>query len=353
VISSDLARALLGCPRGRRLCLDLSGIDPVAVLARLSAPPRGSRQRIRWSEPVPYSEVVLERIAALIRDRWTGDGRDRLDHDDLWSALDLAAAFATYWQPPEENDLVAADPSVLTELALVAEAVAAHPLAERWTHPVEAGDQLHVGWTDQRGRQIQPPDLTGTAARLAHWRATVGRPGAPGSQWWSVPAPYGIVATTASIPGGIPAGLVFVEDAQGWTRARVTPLRPSPGARVLELAGPGDWTDLVRRHPIDVTRSHAQAWHDVTGRDGPWLIPDWAAVATEYDGVHLTIMGYLTAAGRAWEIGGGLTLLGGWDPDATYWLTDCLEQVGPASTWFLDADDDASATFGWREALVR
>lgn len=37
-------------------------------------------------------------------------------------------------------------------------------------------------------------------------------------------------------------------------------------------------------------------WYRTTGRDGSWVIPDWSQVAHDYDGVHLSIAGYLTAA---------------------------------------------------------
>jgi hypothetical protein len=36
-------------------------------------------------------------------------------------------------------------------------------------------------------------------------------------------------------------------------------------------------------------------------------------------------------------------MLGGWNPDQTYWLTDVLTHAGPAQAWHIDGDD----VLGW------
>jgi len=348
VITTAVTRGLLAAPRGRRLCLDVSGVDPVGVLARLTVTPPGSRQIIRWMEVESYPEVVLDRLTALIEARWADpEHRPELSADQLWSALDVAVAFATYWQPPDRDDEAVATPQLIAALAGVAEVVVAHDLVTRWARPLDSGEQLHVGWCDVSGRSLGAPLLTGVADRLRRL-CTRARTGADSSTWWSAPAAYGLVATTSASTGRVPSGLVFVEDGQGWTRARTTPLRARPGSRVLELTCPDDWSELVQRHPIDVSASRGQAWRSSTGLDGPWLMPDWSAVARTYDGVHLSTWGYLTTAGRPLALPGGHTVLSGWDPDATFWLTDCLAAAGPAQDWVRDPEDDDEA-FGWRE----
>ncbi len=63
-----------------------------------------------------------------------------------------------------------------------------------------------------------------------------------------------------------------------------------------------DRSDVVRwsvTHPLDVTRSRDQYWPDVTGGHKPWFIPDWLAVSRDYDAVHLSVLAYLSTAGRA------------------------------------------------------
>jgi hypothetical protein len=64
-------------------------------------------------------------------------------------------------------------------------------------------------------------------------------------------------------------------------------------------------------------------------------------VADVWDGVHLTVAGYLTTAGRALDVEEQYaTVLAGWDPDATYWLADVLRPAGPATRWVRDADGE-------------
>lgn len=156
--------------------------------------------------------------------------------------------------------------------------------------------------------------------------------------------------TTRSLPEGptsrsgirtplsVPVGLVLVEDEMGWRSARTWPVQPPPGARVYEVTHPGAWAALVERHPLAVTASRRHDWWRVTGWDGAWAVPDWEVVATEYDGVHLTVDGYLSAAGRAVPVAVPgtrpvRTMLAGWDPDATWWLTDLLADLGQPTDW--------------------
>ncbi len=62
--------------------------------------------------------------------------------------------------------------------------------------------------------------------------------------------------------------------------------------------GAADWAHLCRTYPLDVTNSRRHDWYRVTGRGGRWLLPDWSRVADDWDAVHLSGWGYLTAATR-------------------------------------------------------
>ena len=77
----------------------------------------------------------------------------------------------------------------------------------------------------------------------------------------------------------------------------------------------------------------ANNWHG-----GAWLIPDWVAVASDYDAVHLAVIGYLTTAGRALPVLDACTVLAGWDPDQTFWLTDILKESGEPTEWSINQD---------------
>lgn len=140
--------------------------------------------------------------------------------------------------------------------------------------------------------------------------------------------------------------LAFVEDTFGFDRARVARLEPIDGCRVLELVTPQDWTSLVDAHPLDATRAREDSWPEVTGGQGPWFLPDWYGVSREYDAVHLTVLAYLSTAGRALACQVGNTVLAGWGPHVTYWFTDTLTEVETPSTW-ATVTDEVSLTPRW------
>lgn len=149
----------------------------------------------------------------------------------------------------------------------------------------------------------------------------------------------GLAATTRALPEGS-AALWLTEDEMGWTSAEVVPCTVEDGARALEIAGPQDWAALVAAHPLDVTASRQPDWFEaVDAREGAWVIPDWPAVAEEYDGVHVTVLGWLTTSGQAVPVGpGATTTLAGWGPDTTWWLADVQHPSGGGRRWVRDDD---------------
>ena len=261
-------------------------------------------------------------------------------HDALTASVDAAR----YWQEPDDEDRVLADPAVALELVPLAEEVARAPASGWWEEPLAAHDQHAVGWPEDGGR-IVVPWRTGSRAALRTWtaettaaeeRARRERPTDPraswSGEWWSVPHVSGLLVSRR-----LPAGLDLVEDSFGWSSARTWPVRPGPAARVFEVTGPAAWTDLVERHPLDVTASRRHVWWRTTGRDGAWALPDWAAVGEEFDAVHLTVDGYLAAAGRALPVrtasGPAGTVLAGWDPGSTWWLVDPPPELEQPTDW--------------------
>jgi hypothetical protein len=104
-----------------------------------------------------------------------------------------------------------------------------------------------------------------------------------------------------------------------------------------QLTGAGDLLDLFGKLPLACWRLEAppdvrivevdgpQAWHDLCvkypaiGEDGQ-LVPDWSAIAKDWDAVHLTLGGLLTAEQVRVESQDGWTTLWGWDCEQTVWL---------------------------------
>ncbi|MBG6192440.1 hypothetical protein IWX64_003412, partial [Arthrobacter sp. CAN_A212] len=87
--------------------------------------------------------------------------------------------------------------------------------------------------------------------------------------------------------------------------------------------------------PMNVTASRRHDWFRCTTRDGEWVIPDWEKVSERWDAVHVTVLAYLSSANRALQIDANTsTVLAGWNPDTTIWLTDVVrEWDGPRQHW--------------------
>ena len=125
------------------------------------------------------------------------------------------------------------------------------------------------------------------------------------------------------------------------------PVRPD--ARVFEVHRPADWVRLVTTYPA-TGRSHPE-WElpginqhprtldvllAIDGQHGArtsirrHLVPDWAAVAADFDGVHLSWAGFLTAEGYVSDIGDGdVALLRYWFSERTHWLHDVFTEPVP------------------------
>jgi hypothetical protein len=151
--------------------------------------------------------------------------------------------------------------------------------------------------------------------------------------WWSGPL-GGTIWTSRGNIGDLPAvGLACAEDPLGEEEFEIWAVGIDPDARVYEVHEPGDWGRLAATHPRDVTASRRHDWSGWTGREGRWILPDWRSVAAQWDGVHVSVAGYLSTAGMAVESGGGsATLLAGWDADQTLWLRDVFTDTRQLTT---------------------
>jgi hypothetical protein len=272
------------------------------------------------------------------------DRDDRTPDDAAAHALAAATGSARPWQNPDEVDRVLAVDQVRRALDPLAGCVAAEAPAW-WSAPVDLTGQQFIEWVDPDTPSLS---LGGAAGKLDLWRAgtldeearAVGWAGEVSGSWWSAPCLSGLPHTTRLRSGAGPVGLSFVEDGFGWTSARSVPVVPTREPRVLEITGPEDWVELVARYPCEVHHSRRHDWRLATGLEASWRIPDYRAVAGDFDAVHLTVRGYLTASGVALGPGPWRTVLAGWAPDATYWLTDCLAATGPPQRWATDPSGD-------------
>lgn len=270
----------------------------------------------------PIDDLVAPLAAVELRD---------LTAAEWHAALSETTGDAMYWQEPWARDRVLADPAHRPALRDFAERAVAFGLPGWWSAPPSAEQALC---------RFDDAALPSSASEvLARWaveeregkhRALAERASdvtaSISGEWWSTP-PHGLPVTTRIVDGE-PTRLTLMEDEWGWERASVAPAVLPRSPRILTIAGPDDWAALVRAHPLEVTASRRHDWYRVTGRDGRWLIPDWAAVAEHHDAVHLTPLGYLRTATRAIPVDDShATVLAGWGPGETYWLVDV--EAGP------------------------
>ncbi|WP_243790917.1 hypothetical protein [Saccharopolyspora gloriosae] len=318
------AEDLVSGPRGRRLCF--------AAVAG------------------PHLPTTFGIDAARIADFFDELGDGDVDFLASWEEsafLDPLAESvdrARYWQEPDEVDRALALPDVRRALVPTARAIASAPAVQRWFEPIDLGRQFHAEFA-----HTGPPGTGRAAKALADWRTSTvederrarNRPADPAAPfsgfWWS--SPTGEVVDSTCAPHGMgPLGLCLVEDDFGPEEAWCRSVRPTGAPRIFEITGPAAWSELAGRYPLEVSLSRRHDWWKVTGRAGRWVIPDWTAVAADYDAVHLTVAGYLTGAGRALPVGEACSVLAGWNPGQTFWLTDVIV-VGPAVRWHGDAAD--------------
>lgn len=325
-ISDEL---LLG-PRGRRLCLAcVSNTDEAVRSAvfwlryRFESQP-GTAARMGWRHAESSDDPVFSEadLAALIRHADLNAISDEAVREAMRETVD----HARYWQEPDGADVIAALPAVRDALVPVADRLATAMPA--LTAPF-ATAQWAVDW---RVASDSAPIERSPAAVLARWsseqledekRAARERPTDPSANWsgtwWSVPQQ--LLETRANVMDA----LELVEDFLGWEIATVIPVRGS--GRVLEIGSADQWADLCREYPMEVTASRRHDWFRVTGRGGRWVIPDWEQVAKRWDAVHLTTLGYLSAATRQIDVDREFaTVIAGWGPDSTIWLTDVARE---------------------------
>jgi hypothetical protein len=248
---------------------------------------------------------------------------------------------AMYWQPPDDEDVVAAKADVITALQPIAHAIARSPSTAWWTGPIDLENQWIVD-LHEPAEPATSPAPGNAAAKLAEWRrltiadnalARRDRPADPaahyGGWWWSSPIGTDLLRTTGTLPAAGPAQLYWEEDGFGLNAATVWTTEVHGIPRVYEIRAPEDWVSLTRRYPLDVTDGRKHDWFKVTGCDGTWHIPDWERVSRDWDAVHLTVAGYLTTATRLLGIDDRTaTVLAGWNPDETFWLSDLLTPAG-------------------------
>lgn len=262
------------------------------------------------------------------------------------------AAQSMYWEEPDDLDRLAVRPEVMTALRPFAESLCGSDATDWWDTSVDQTSQWEVQWE----HEAHQPSAHSSHEILRQWHRTTVAAEAWAAKnlpadhhypysgtWWSAP-PAELVQTTRQLWDNTCAGMWFVEDCCGEERVRTRRAEIS-AQRIFEIGSPEDWIYLCRMYPLEVTAQKRHDWYRSTGRAGEWTMPDWAEVAADYDGVHLTVAGYLRAAGRALPTGPNTaSVLAGWNPDTTYWFTGYGQPRSDWNEWIVERQAD---TFSW------
>ncbi len=332
-----LAEQLVAGPRGRALCV-FAGL-PAAAWSNLwdleLEPDMGGA--VPWYRAAQDHALTDSQYQSVRTLRLALTEPDVLDAAAVRGALEHTVENAVYWQEPRDEELVGSIPELVAPLHTIAQSIEALPEVDWWTAPYSAVQHQVRFLPFDEVAAVESP-ATEILADAFRSRGPSERPGYM-SGWWSAP-PFGLVRSCPA-PGGEPSGLFLVEDGFGQQRASVH-VATSSRPRVLEIDSGESWAELCRGHRLDVTKDRSGAWFVTTGlAETRWVMPDWRSVGEEYDAVHLQVGAYLAASGTAIEVEPGVhSVIAGWAPGETFWLTDVVEVEPHGRIFVKDRDDD-------------
>jgi hypothetical protein len=93
-------------------------------------------------------------------------------------------------------------------------------------------------------------------------------------------------------------------------------------AKVIEIRSPADYLDLCERYPL--SRPTTNNWREHGVQTPRVLSPAWSRVREEWDGVHVSVSGHLTATGIPVRLGSHTAIWIEVDSEHTTWFTNAL-----------------------------
>jgi hypothetical protein len=265
---------------------------PVAAMTFVLAARRGLRPA-QLAEPATVTALASTALRTM--NPWTGD-----------AAYHRAAALAGV-QPLQ--DLVTA--------------VALDPRNTWWSAPLIRTAQLVL--TGQEERQNDPMRLPVPTGPIDRWETYAQKP-----LRTLVTSTELDVPPDEQIRSGAHATLACGStDWEPTFPVRLARVDVAPSARIYEVDSPGDWHRLVLKYGDPATHPGSdRQLRESAGVDNG-MAPTWSAVATDYDGVHLTFTGLLTALYVPVTTGDVSTTLWAWEWECTCWLRSAFTSSTP------------------------
>ncbi|WP_344478429.1 hypothetical protein [Kineococcus aurantiacus] len=191
-----------------------------------------------------------------------------------------------------------------------------------WQAPPQQQAQLSL--TAQDEARPHPAEITVPTGALERWETYAQKPTGALITSIELPVPEG-----QPIRSSAHAALAYgLGDWNATYPVRQQRLHVAPDARVAEVHSATDWHDLaasygeLATHPGSDT--HLQSSADID--NGP--APTWSALAGDYDGVHLSFAGLLSALYVPVTTAGiGTTTLWAWSWESTYWVRSVFTTI--------------------------
>lgn len=140
-----------------------------------------------------------------------------------------------------------------------------------------------------------------------------------GSAWWVSPTRALVTARRSSPNTGLVAGRLLDDYCDPFNYRMLPQIEVNGHSKVYEVHTMSDWAALVSAHPSPGLELRTYDW----GGEGTLLLPDWSSISQEWQGVHVSVAGYLNSAYQPLQLAHQeFTVLSGWHPDGTVWLSD-------------------------------
>lgn len=289
--------------------VDLPAIDVDAKIDELTASPLGCAFLLIVNESGISADVAATPSVSL-------------------RALADAAAETSIWQPfyPRVAEFILSRGGRLRNLA---RAILESPASAWWFAPIDRDEQT---WA---APYRSPADAAPTPSKF-------NAPNRPMTRWErrTNKSENGLYTSTllgnttamlSALDSGMASDLMIGYPVRSWR------LRAASTARVYEIRGPLDWHRLCARYPVQGLLD-ASDETDVIQNENVYpllrvegearytaildrlLTPDWAAVAADWDGVHMTFGGLLTCDKARAASAAGWSMNRFWELEQTLWL---------------------------------
>lgn len=236
---------------------------------------------------------------------------DRLTDAESLTAVATAAVQDWRWRTDIDH---AALGDFAARVRPAAEQLATAPAGNWWWQPLDRRRQIWIG----------PPEETPdpTHAQLDD------------HEWGSWPTKPRRALWTTTLVDSTPAALFSDWDGALKPPLALWQLDVPASARVFEIATADDWRRLCQTYPKDTTATYRRFFHQWGVPGSRVITPDWAAVARDWDGVHLTLSGLLLAEATPQHVDGDAgTSMEGWGCEMTQWFRWVFNPPRPVGTW--------------------